>query len=90
MTFERARGPIMSDGIMFHNEDRIKAHHPYAQQPKESLMGLPEKHLFYEKPVRDDTNSMAKTKLILENHGYSHTSMFGVQFKSQNIDPRYK
>ena len=91
MSFERARAPLMSDAINFHNEDRTKQRHPFAPQPLTSMMGLPQSYSIYEKPtLQADANSKPKTKLFAESHGFSHTASLGVHYTPPCIDPRYR
>jgi hypothetical protein len=90
MSFERARAPMMSDAINFHNEDRTRHRHPFAPQPSTSMMGLPQSYSIYEKPTLELNTPKAKTKLIAESQGFSHTSSLGVHYVPPCIDPRYR
>lgn len=91
MTYERTMGPLMSDAIMYHNEDRIRANHPFARKPQASLLGLKPYGFMLEQSIRKDSSPKAKTTLITENHGFSHTgSGLGVHYEKPCIDSKYK
>merc|ERR1712150_252527 len=91
MSDEKTRLPIMCDAIMFHNEARMKPHHPFSIQPDTAFTGLNEKKIIPQ-PIGSVPVKQYKPTGVLytQSHGYTHTGTnMGVNFQIPQQDPNW-